>query len=54
MFEHIGPPGKHSGRVLDSRLRGLVVESHRRHCFVSLSKTNLSILSTSSTQEDSS
>ena len=28
-----------SGRVLDSRPRGRGLEPHRRHCFVSLSKT---------------
>ena len=27
-----------SGRVLDSRLRGHVLEPHRHHCVVSLSK----------------
>ena len=27
-----------SGRVLDSRLRGLRFKAHRRHCIVSLSK----------------
>ena len=29
-----------SGRVLDSRMRGRRFESHRHHCFVSLSKTH--------------
>ena len=42
----------HSGRVLDSRPRGLGVEPHRRHCVVSLSMAHLSLLSTGSTQED--
>ena len=41
-----------SGRVLDSRPRGRGLESHRRHCVVSFSKTHLSLLSTGSTQED--
>ena len=42
-----------SDRVLDSRLRGCGFEAHRRHCFVSLSKTlNHLLASTGSTQED--
>ena len=41
-----------SGRVLDSRLRGRGFEPHQHHCFLSLSKTHLSQLSTGSTQED--
>ena len=40
-----------SGRVLDLRPRGLGLEPHRG-CFVALSKTHLSYLSTGSTQED--
>ena len=31
-----------SGRVLDSRPRGRGFETHRRHCYVSLSKTHWS------------
>ena len=38
-----------SGRVLDKRPRGRGFKPHRRHCFVSLSKTNLPLLSTGST-----
>ena len=41
-----------SGRVLDSRPKGRGFEPHRRHCLVSLSKTQLYLLSTGSTQED--
>ena len=41
-----------SGRVLDSRPRGLGIESNWHHCVVSLSRTHLSLLSTGSTQED--
>ena len=41
-----------SGRVLDSRPRGRGFEPHRHHCVVSLSKTNLFLLSTGSIQED--
>ena len=41
-----------NGRVFDSRLRGRGFEHHRRLCVVSLSKTQLSLLSTGSTQED--
>ena len=40
--------------MLDSRPRGHRFEPHRCHCGVSLSKTHLSLLSTGSTQEDSS
>ena len=40
-----------SGRVLDSRQRGRGFEPHWRHCVVSLSKTHISLLSTSSTKE---
>ena len=38
--------------MLDSRPRGRGFEPHRRHCVVSLSKTHLSLLCTSSTHED--
>ena len=38
--------------VLDSRPRSLGFEPHRRHYVVSLSKTQLSLLSTDSNQED--
>ena len=41
-----------SGRVFESRQRGRGFESHRRHCIMCLSKTNVSLLSTGSTQED--
>ena len=41
-----------SGRVLDWRPKGRGFETHRRHCVVSLSKTQLSLLSIGSTQED--
>ena len=41
-----------SGRVLDSKPKGRGSEPHRWHCVVSLSKTNLFLLSTGSTQED--
>ena len=41
-----------SGRVLDSRPRGRGFQPNRRHCFVSLSKTHLSLLSMGSTQEE--
>ena len=41
-----------SGRMLDSRPRDRGFEPNRRHCVMSLSKTHLSYLSTSSTQED--
>ena len=41
-----------SGRVLDSRPHGCGFKPHRCHCVVSLSKTQLSLLSTGSTQED--
>ena len=41
-----------SGRVLDSRPKGRGFQPHRRHWVVSLSKTQLSLLSTGSTQED--
>ena len=41
-----------SGRELDSRLRGSMFESHRRHCIVTLSKTLYPLLSTGSTLED--
>ena len=41
-----------SGRVIDSRPKGRGFEPHQHHCFVSLSKTHLSLLSTGSTQED--
>ena len=41
-----------SGRVLDSRQNGRRFEPHRHHCVVSLRETNLSLLSTDSTQED--
>ena len=34
------PKGEFSCRVLDSRLRGCGLESHRRHWVVSLSKTH--------------
>ena len=43
-----------SDRVHDPRLRGCGFEPHRRHCIVSLSKTLYPLLSTGSTQEDSS
>ena len=33
-----------SGRVLDSRPKGWGFEPHQRHCIVSLSKTNISLL----------
>ena len=39
-----------SGRVLDLRPRGCRFAPHGGHCIVSLSKTNLSMLSTGSTQ----
>ena len=41
-----------SGRVLDSRPKGCGFEPHRCHYVISLSKTQLSLLSTGSTQED--
>ena len=41
-----------NGRVLDLRPKGRGFEPHRRHWVVSLSKTQLSLLSTGSTQED--
>ena len=41
-----------SGRVLGSRLMGRGFGSHQRHCVVSLSKTQLSLLSTGSTQKN--
>ena len=41
-----------SGRLLVWRSRGFGLESHRGHCFLSLSKTPESLLSTVSTQED--
>ena len=40
-----------SDRVLDSRPKGPEFEPHRRLCVVSLSKTQLSLLRTGSTQE---
>ena len=40
-----------SGRMLDSGLWGSGVDSHPRHCVVTLSKTHLSLLSTGITQE---
>ena len=42
--------GEFSGRVLDSRQRGCRYP-YQRHCVVSLSKTHLSLLRTSSTPE---
>ena len=41
-----------SGRVPDRRPRSWGFEPHQRHCVVSLSKTNKSLLSTGSSQED--
>ena len=43
---------EHSGSVLDARPRGHRFEPQRRHGVVSLSKTDLSLLGTGSTQED--
>ena len=46
---------KHSGSVVESLTRDQGVpgsENHRRHCVGSLGKTQLSLLSTGSTQED--
>ena len=40
-----------SGRALDSRPKGGGLESHQRHCIVSLSKTHWSLLNTNSTQQ---
>ena len=40
-----------NGRVLDLRLMGRGFKPHWHHCFVSSSKTHLSLLSTGSTQE---
>ena len=40
------------GRVLDLRQRGRGFEPHQPHCVVSIRKTNISLLSTGSTQED--
>ena len=39
------------GRLLDLRPRGHGLESHQHHCVVSLSKTQLSLLSTGSNQK---
>ena len=39
-----------SGRVLDSKPTAHGFDPHWRHCVVSLSKTNLSLLSTGSTR----
>ena len=41
-----------SRRVLDSRPRGCMLEPHRCHCVVFLSKIHWSLLSTGSTQDD--
>ena len=41
-----------SGRVLDSRLRGRGFELHWRYCVAFLSRIQLSLLSTGSTQKD--
>ena len=51
-MEPSGNPQWLSGRVLDSRPRSHGFEPNRRPCVVSLSKTHLSLLSTSSTQEE--
>ena len=40
-----------SGRVLDLRPRGWLLEPQQRHCVVSLSKTLYPLLSTGLTQE---
>ena len=40
------------GRLLDSRPKGRGFEPNGRHCVVSLSKTQLPLLSTGSTRED--
>ena len=41
-----------SGRVIDSRPKGPGFQPHQHYCFVSLSKTQLSLLSTGATLDD--
>ena len=45
---------EHSDSVVECLTRDRGFEPHRRHCIVSLNKAHLSLLSTGSTQEDSS